>query len=221
MFSENAPSANPVFFRTYSRRTELGHRETWEQVCDRTTKGTVDIGHLTSEEAELISRYVQEMKTLPSGRLLWVGNTKWIQDPLNVYGGYNCSGTAVVDWEAFGLLMNLAMTGCGTGASLEEKFINQLPPIRNRLTVEVKQEIGVIDPDSRVDMTAIVYRASDVVDIVVGDSRQGWVDAYEALLKLSSDEMLSNDIVVGIYLGNVRKTGEKLKSFGVTANPIK
>lgn len=221
MFSENAPSANPVFFRTYSRRTELGHRETWDQVCDRTIRGTAEIGKLTPEEVELIDKYQRELKTLSSGRWLWVGGVKWIEDPLNVYGGYNCSGTAVVDWEAFGLLMNLAMTGCGTGASLEEKFINQLPPIRNRLTVEVKQEIGAIAPDSRLDMTAIVYRASDVVDIIVGDSRQGWVDAYEALLKLSSDEMLSNDIVVGIYLGNVRKTGEKLKSFGGTANPIK
>ena len=34
-FPESAPAANPVFFRTYSRRTEVGLRETWDQVCDR------------------------------------------------------------------------------------------------------------------------------------------------------------------------------------------
>jgi len=32
-FPETAPAANPVFFRTYSRRTETG-RETWDEVCD-------------------------------------------------------------------------------------------------------------------------------------------------------------------------------------------
>ena len=222
MFSDNAPSANPVFFRTYSRRTESGSRESWDEVCDRTTKGTVDIGHLTTEEAELISRYAQQMKTLPSGRWLWVGGTKWIEDPLNVYGAYNCSGTAVVDWAAFGLIMNLAMTGCGTGAGLEDKFISQLPVIRNKLFVEIKQQIGVVEPHLREEETEIVYYEGDnSVDITVGDSRKGWVDAYRGFLELSSNEQVANDLKVNIYLGNVRNSGEKLKSFGGTANPVK
>ena len=34
-FPETAPAANPVFFRTYSRRTEKG-REIWDEVCDFT-----------------------------------------------------------------------------------------------------------------------------------------------------------------------------------------
>lgn len=137
MFSDNAPSANPVFFRTYSRRTESGLRESWEEVCDRTANGTSAIGKFTEEEWALIDKYQRELKTLSSGRWLWVGGTKWIDDPLNVYGGYNCSGTAITDWAAFGLLMNLAMCGSGTGAGLEEKFISQLPIIRNKLTVEI------------------------------------------------------------------------------------
>ena len=37
-FPETAPAANPVFFRTYSRRTEAGLRERCDQVCDRTLK---------------------------------------------------------------------------------------------------------------------------------------------------------------------------------------
>jgi ribonucleotide reductase class II len=222
MFSDNAPSANPVFFRTYSRRTKLGYRETWGQVCDRTAKATSVIGRFTEEEWALIDKYQRELKTLSSGRWLWVGGTKWIGDPLNVYGGYNCSGTAVVDWAAFGLIMNLAMTGCGTGAGLEEKFISQLPVIRNKLTVEIKQEIGAIEPRFREEETEIFYYEGDrTVDINVGDSRKGWVDAYRGFLELSSDERIVDDLKVNIYLGHVRKSGEKLKSFGGTANPAK
>ena len=71
-FPETAPAANPVFFRTYSRRTSEG-RETWKQVCDRTTKGFVKLGQLTPQEAALVERTMQEIKALPSGRWLWVG----------------------------------------------------------------------------------------------------------------------------------------------------
>ncbi|MBO1056478.1 MAG: hypothetical protein HEQ27_08140 [Dolichospermum sp. JUN01] len=40
-FTESAPAANPVLFRAYSRRTETGLRETWDQVCNRTLRGLV------------------------------------------------------------------------------------------------------------------------------------------------------------------------------------
>ncbi|MDM3844670.1 MAG: hypothetical protein PT118_03870 [Aphanizomenon gracile PMC644.10] len=53
-FPESAPAANPVFFRTYSRRTEAGLRETWDQVCDsealrrnRTLRSLVELGKLS------------------------------------------------------------------------------------------------------------------------------------------------------------------------------
>ena len=49
-FPESAPAANPVFFRTYSRRTEAGLRETWEQLCDRTLRGLVELGKLTAKK---------------------------------------------------------------------------------------------------------------------------------------------------------------------------
>ena len=45
-FPETAPAANPVFFRTYSRRQEAGVRETWDQVCDRTIDGFITLGKL-------------------------------------------------------------------------------------------------------------------------------------------------------------------------------
>ncbi|MBE9053593.1 hypothetical protein IQ243_24945 [Nostocales cyanobacterium LEGE 11386] len=32
-FPETAPAANPVFFRTYTRRTKAWLRETWDELC--------------------------------------------------------------------------------------------------------------------------------------------------------------------------------------------
>ena len=91
-FPQSAPAANPVFFRTYSRRTATG-QETWEEVCDRTTQGFTKLGKLTQGEAALIQRMMRQLKSLPSGRWLWVGGSEWIETPENFSGAYNCTST--------------------------------------------------------------------------------------------------------------------------------
>jgi ribonucleotide reductase class II len=218
-FPETAPAANPVFFRTYSRRTSQG-RETWEQVCDRTVRGLAKLGNLTPAEADLLHRMQSQLKALTSGRWLWVGGSEWIEAPENFSGAYNCSSTNIADWRAFGLLMDLAMMGCGTGAVLEPKYINQLPPIRNHLLVELQGEIGTTPAQLRREETEVKIEGNQAI-IHVGDSRQGWVKSYQNLLELSTDERFSADVQVVIDLSDVRPVGEPLKGFGGVANPVK
>ena len=110
-FPEIAPAANPVFFRTYSRRTQ-GGRESWNEVCDRTIRGLSKLGQLTHEETALLNRMMRQLKSLPSGRWLWVGGVDWLEKTENFSGAYNCTSTNAVDWRAFGLMMDLAMMGC-------------------------------------------------------------------------------------------------------------
>jgi ribonucleotide reductase class II len=221
-FPDTAPAANPVFYRTYSRRGEKveGLRETWEEVCDRTLSGMVKLGELTTAEAALINKMQRQVKALPSGRWLWVGGTDWLDNPENFSGAYNCTSTNVVDWRAFGLMMDLAMMGCGTGAVLEPKYINQLPAIRNRLTVVMDGEIGTTPIAHRRDETEVAVEG-DRATISVGDSRQGWVKSYQALLELSTDERFNGEVTVTINLSDVRPAGERLKGFGGVANPIR
>ncbi len=219
-FPETAPVANPVFFRTYSRRTEDG-RETWEQVRDRCISGLVKLGQLTAEEAQLLEKTMTHLKSLPAGRWLWVGGTQWLENPKNYSGAYNCTSTNVVDWRAFGLMMDLAMMGCGTGAVLEEKYINQLPTIRNHINISIVGEIGTVLPEARQEETTVTISDPKKVKICIGDSRQGWVQSYQALLELSSNEDLETTVHVEIDPSHVRPAGERLKGFGGVANPIK
>jgi ribonucleotide reductase class II len=161
-----------------------------------------------------------QLKALPSGRWLWVGGTAWIEKPENFSGAYNCTSTNVVDWRAFGLMMDLAMMGCGTGAVLEPKYINQVPPIRNYLQVTLAKQIGETPAHLRRDETEITVQG-DRVHIQVGDSRQGWVKSYQTLLELSTDERFSDEVQVAIDLSHVRPAGERLQGFGGVANPIR
>lgn len=218
-FPESAPAGEAVFYRTYSRRQSSG-RESWQQVGDRILEGLVSLGKLTPSQAALIAKMQQQLKSLSSGRWLWVGGTQWLEKPENFSGAYNCTSTNVVDWRAFGLMMDLAMMGCGTGAVLEPKYINQLPAIRNRISVQLQGKIGTTPASSRREKTEVNIDGNNVT-IYVGDSRAGWVKSYQTLLELSSDERFTDDVVVQVVLDDIRGEGERLQGFGGVANPVK
>ena len=208
-FPITAPAANPVFYRTYSRKTPNG-RESWQQVSERNL------------EVEMIRRMQQRQKSLPSGRWLWIGGTAWIEKPENFSGAYNCTSTNLVDWQAFGLMMDLAMMGCGTGAIIEPRLIDRLPTVRNSIRIKSVSDIGVTSPAAREDRTSHSISGQSVL-IKVGDTRRGWVDSYQLLLELCSNESFDPalPIEISVDLSDVRPVGETLKGFGGMANPVK
>lgn len=219
-FPATAPAANPVFYRTYSRKTASG-RESWRQVAERNLEGLHKLGHLNDSELELLRRMQLEQKALPSGRWLWIGGTEWIERQENFSGAYNCTSTNLVDWEAFGLMMDLAMMGCGTGAIIEPHLINRLPVVRNRLVIASVSDIGATPAGSRQEHTSSSIDGHRV-HIKVGDTRRGWVDSYQLLLELCSDERFGGgEITITVDLSDVRPVGETLKGFGGMANPVK
>jgi len=220
-FPITAPAANPVFYRTYSRKTPLG-RESWQQVAERNLEGLRQLGQLDGKEVDLIRRMLQKQKSLPSGRWLWIGGTAWIEKPENFSGAYNCTSTNLVDWQAFGLMMDLAMMGCGTGAIIEPRLIEKLPAVRNSITIKSVSDIGLTSPAERQGHTSHSINGQEV-QIKVGDTRRGWVDSYQLLLELCSNQNFNPalPIEVSVDLADVRPVGETLKGFGGMANPVK
>jgi len=218
-FPATAPAANPVFYRTYSRKSDHG-RESWHEVAERNLEGLRKLGHLNDEEVALLRRMQQQQKALPSGRWLWIGGTEWIERSENFSGAYNCTSTNLVDWDAFGLMMDLAMMGCGTGAIIEPRLIERLPAVRNRLVIEGVTDIGSTPAEARQQHTTHSIDGNRV-SIKVGDTRRGWVDSYQLLLNLCSDARFDGDIHIGVDLSDVRPVGETLKGFGGMANPVK
>ncbi|MEN9495037.1 MAG: ribonucleoside-triphosphate reductase, adenosylcobalamin-dependent [Cyanobacteriota bacterium] len=220
-FPATAPAANPVFYRTYSRKLPAG-RESWQQVAERNLEGLRTLGHLNEQEVALLRRMQHDQRALPSGRWLWIGGTPWIEQSENFSGAYNCTSTNLVDWDAFGLMMDLAMMGCGTGAIIEPHLISRLPVVRNRLQILSVSDIGVTAAGERQEHTSHTISGQQVA-IKVGDTRRGWVDSYQLLLELCSDERFDAEapIEISIDLSDVRPVGETLKGFGGMANPVK
>ena len=214
-------TALPTYCRTYSRWTETG-RETWAQTCDRALSGIQEMGQFTLDELRLMRDRLEKIQALPSGRWLWIGGTDWIRKSENYSGAYNCTSITIDSWHAFGLMMELAMMGCGTGAVIEPDCIDKLPPIKSRIReVDIIDEFGFDKPgDHYYTEETIVNNKGMYLNIIVGDSRKGWVKAYQSILEWVSltDYRFSS---ITIDLRSVRPTGTPLKGFGGVANPVR
>ena len=223
-FLDSAPSAETVFLRTYSRRKEDGKRENFREAMFRTISDLSRIGKFTEEEQELVMEQALGQHAFPSGRAFWVAGTEWGRKPENFSGYYNCTSTHIEDLEAFGLLVDLAMQGSGTGAVLEQDVVDRLPAIQNILECVGSCPPGTSLPETRQEYTSFeTILPSGVVQIKVGDSRRGWMDAYQTLINLAVEGTTGHNgrIRVFLDLGSVRCAGERLKGFGGTSNPIK
>lgn len=221
---KTTPTAAFIFYRSYSRWSGKA-RESWNEMVSRCVEGLAELGKLSQDEIKLIEHEMINSTALPSGRYMWCGGTDWSDKQANFEGQYNCAGHVVDDINVFGRIMDLSMKGAGCGAVLELDAIAKLPPIKTNLDIQIIGEIGTCPIDQRVDNT--IFRISDhTVEIIVGDSRRGWVESYLGLIHLAASDMLCGELTVRgklsvrINLSNIRLSGERLKGFGGVANPI-
>jgi len=221
-FPENAPTALPTFYRTYSRK-QGSHRETGADVRKRGLQGMKDLGNYTPEELDLIETYWEQYKSMPSGRWQWIGGTGFADKPGSNYSAYNCTSVPILPWAedtwgVFGYNFDTLMQGCGSGATIEKENIEKFPLFIRELKLhqvsfpgayKIKQEDTYIDAVT-----------SDTVYIAIGDTRLGWVRAYTLLLELASkqSDKLASTLNVYIDLGYIRKDGQPIKGFGGVTN---
>ena len=230
-FRQTAPSAPAVFYRSYSRRKDDGTRENFEEAITRTVSAIADIGKFTEEQRATALEMGLAQYCFPSGRALWVAGTKWAKKPENFPGYYNCCSMHVEDVSTFGLLMELAMMGTGTGAVLEQDVIDRLPAIRRGLEIEVIKHNEITKGGSATTEIKLagIQDENPVILVRVGDSRQGWASAYQGLIELAmghpadgeEEDSTCVDALVILDLSQIRQAGEPLKGFGGTANPVR
>jgi ribonucleotide reductase class II len=219
-FLSSAPSAEAVFYRTYSRRKADGTRENFKEAMTRCVDSIAEIGKFTKDQKELVLNQALKQHCFPSGRAFWVAGTEWLKDQKNFSGAYNCTSTIVDDIESFGLIMELAMMGSGTGAILEKKNIDKLPPLTTKINIDVITPVGLVEANKRKENSSLTEKKNGKWTLTVGDSRQGWKDAYQSVIELAASGK-EKEVALSIDLSNVRPAGESLKGFGGTSNPVK
>lgn len=134
---------------------ELNRYETWVEAVDeivdqhREKYNEIDI----EEELAFFAKFAYEKKALASQR-----NLQWRGSDIFKHNArlYNCSTTFVDRPEVFSQILYLLLCGCGVGYSVERRFINKLPTIKERVDVTLTYQIE--------------------------DSIEGWAEALDKLM---------------------------------------
>ena len=176
----------------YSRYLDdKGRREHWSETTARYFDFMQD--HLVKNHNYIMShemrsrleKAVLNLDVMPSMRsIMTAGDALERQN----VAGYNCSYLPIDDPKAFDEAMYILLCGTGVGFSVEQKYVNRLPEIPEKL-----------------------YESNTVVH--VKDSKEGWAKALRQVLALLwAGEVPKWDV------STVRPAGTRLKTFGGRAS---
>lgn len=166
---------------------ELERRETWEESVGRyinfladhaLTHNGVDI----SSDTTFLRNAFENLEAFGSMRALMTAGPALERSNI---AGYNCSYLPIDDPVAFDELLYILMNGTGVGFSVEQKYVSQLPVVKE------------------------VWYSGDHGIIVVEDSKEGWAQALRALVAA-----LYGGFYPTWDVSKVRPAGSRLKTFG-------
>ena len=181
-----------IYKSRYSRwNADLQRREEWPETVDRymgfmKKHLLANQGYTIPQETyDEVRNAILNHEVMPSMRALMTAGPALER---NNIAGYNCAFTAVDNLAAFWEAMLILLNGTGIGYSVERQFVSQLPAVpANPVTAHW--------------------------DIIVGDSKEGWVEAFRELITA-----IFNGVVPGWDTSHVRPAGARLKTFGGRAS---
>ena len=140
---------------------------------------------LTPELRNRLETAVVNLDVMPSMRSIMTAGEALERQNI---AGYNCSYLPIDDPKAFDEAMYILLCGTGVGFSVEQKYVNKLPEIPEKL-----------------------YESNTVVH--VKDSKEGWAKALRQVMALLwAGEVPKWDVSA------VRPAGTRLKTFGGRAS---
>lgn len=207
---------NFVYYRTYSRwLPEEKRREYWWETVRRAVEYNCSLVPTTKQEAERLYDNIFNLRQFLSGRTFWVGGT----DVAKHYpmANFNCSFTVIDNFGSYKDLFYLLMVGSGVGVRVLRKDIQRLPKLRTNFDV-VHEDYTPVPKKLREDSTSLEFSHNNTVRIIIGDSKEGWVQSLDFLIKILYSNEYRNINTIIINYNNVRPKGEILKTFGGTAS---
>lgn len=214
-----------VYLRTYSRWLhDKNRRETWIETVRRVVEYSMNLYQGSASKEQLIKE-AQDMfdamfhlRVFTAGRTLWIGGTE--AEKKFGTANFNCAFVVMDKIDAFTDLFHLLMVGSGVGFRILPADVDKLPVFNPTIVVAHKPYNGKAINERREDSVVFeekedTLNALTSVHIVIGDSKQGWVQALEYYLQA----MQRSDVESIIFnYDSVRPAGEILKTFGGRAS---
>ena len=204
-----------VYYRTYSRWLPLGkRREYWWETIRRTVEFNCSLVKTSWLEAESLYDNVFHLRQFLAGRSLWIGGTEVSSKyPM---ANFNCSFMILDNFNSFKDLFYLLMIGAGVGIRVLKSDVEKLPKVRTDVKI-IHESYSPLPKDKREDLTGITFE-SNTAHIVVGDSKEGWVESLDYYLSILYKKEYREVKAIIFNYDYVRPKGEKLKTFGGTAS---
>ena len=157
------------------------------------------------EDAEALFDNVFNLRQFISGRSLWIGGSSASESLITA--NFNCAFTVMDNVHAFVDLFYLLMVGTGVGFRILKDDVAKLPKFRHDVILE-NLPFEPLPSNERVDPTSIIFRTDDIATIVVGDSKEGWVQALQFYLDIHTRHDYRKIKRVRINYNGVRPKGE-------------
>lgn len=204
-----------VYYRTYSRWLPLeNRREYWWETVRRAVEFNCNLVKTSQKEAEALYDNVYHLRQFLAGRTLWTGGTEVsLKYPMS---NFNCSFTILDRFSAFRDLFYLLMVGAGVGVRALKTDIQKLPRVRTNIKI-IHESYSPVPKEEREDLTSIDFQKG-TAHIIIGDSKEGWVQALEIYLNILSRKEFRQINTIIFNYDQVRPKGERLKTFGGTAS---
>lgn len=206
-----------VYLRTYSRfLDDKKRRETWSETVRRAVEYNCGlIEGTTVEEAQLLFDNIYNLRQFLSGRTMYTGGTEVSE--LFPTSNFNCAFTTIDNFKAYEDIFYLSMVGSGVGFRVLKDDVDKLPKVRTDVTL-INKNYEPVEKYKRQELTTTIQHSKDSLEIVVGDSKEGWVQALEIFLSIHHSNRYRKIKYVMVNYDNIRPIGEKLVTFGGTAS---
>jgi ribonucleoside-triphosphate reductase (thioredoxin) len=232
-----------VYLRTYSRKKADGTLERWDETVQRITEGNfrieakrlAEIGRLTeakvaelTTEMERFYHLVFNLVMTPPGRGLWMSGTEYAEkvgDAENNCWGVSMRPQPFISGEekrvsfAPVFTFDQAMKGGGVGINIQRKYVNQIPKVENKVTIEVICDNAHADFVPELEQIGVTEYGlfdseRDYEYLKVGDSREGWAEALGKVI----DAHYNGTSELVIDISDIRPRGTDIKGFGGVAS---
>ena len=170
------------------KRTYSREGENWVDTIERVCKGLKGLGWYGNDLLEL-KDFMLKRKGLVSGRALWQLGASSYGDSLQ-----NCWCVKVNNLGAFSFTFNELMLGGGVGFNIQAENVYELPKIKFNPKIFVTK--------------------NNDCSFIVPDNREGWIELLERVF----DAFFNTGKDFSYSVEQVRRAGEKIKSFGGIAS---
>ncbi len=201
-----------VYYKSYSRWDSGKKRmERWHETVKRAVEYNCGLVQVEEREKLMLFDNMFFMKQFLAGRTLWIGGTEMAS--ISPMSNYNCAFIVLDDTDCLMEIFYLLMLGCGVGVRILKDDSLSMPPFRSDFEI-FHRSYEPVSKLKRISNTSLDFVGENTCVITVGDSREGWANALDFMLKLiSKNEYRFIGKIVFDY-NNVRQKGEPLKTFG-------